>query len=211
MAKISYYIKFIVLMLAMLALAISLTIALSPAIFYVNMKLGLIQPVLNFSQAEILSDYGQMMAYLHSFTRQPLSFNYFAISTAGAFHFYEVRRLFYLVYVCLFVLGPYTIYQVKHGFFEEWACHIKRDIKRLIVFLIGLLVLLVLNFSRFFTLFHQIFFNNNAWIFDPRTDPIILVLTEGFFLQLFALALCIFLGGLAWVNYYIKKPVTKIN
>ena len=43
------------------------------------------------------------------------------------------------------------------------------------------------NFDRFFVMFHGVFFNNDAWIFNPATDPIINVLPETFFLHCFIL------------------------
>lgn len=39
----------------------------------------------------------------------------------------------------------------------------------------------VLDFNRVFVLFHQIFFDNDLWIFDPATDYMIRMLPEGLF------------------------------
>lgn len=40
---------------------------------------------------------------------------------------------------------------------------------------------LILDFDRAFTVFHEIFFTNDLWIFDPATDYMIRMLPEGFF------------------------------
>ena len=37
------------------------------------------------------------------------------------------------------------------------------------------------NFNKYFTIFHQIFFSNDLWIFDPAEDYMIRMLPEGFF------------------------------
>ena len=37
------------------------------------------------------------------------------------------------------------------------------------------------NFNKYFTIFHEIFFDNDLWMFDPATDYMIRMLTEGFF------------------------------
>lgn len=50
-----------------------------------------------------------------------------------------------------------------------------------------LLTLLAVNFDRMFVLFHQIFFNNDDWLFNPATDPIILALPQEFFMFTFLL------------------------
>lgn len=44
-----------------------------------------------------------------------------------------------------------------------------------------LAVLIMTNFNKVFVIFHEIFFTNDLWIFDPRTDYMIRMLPEGFF------------------------------
>ena len=40
-----------------------------------------------------------------------------------------------------------------------------------------------MNWNKVFLTFHKIFFRNNYWIFDPASDPVILILPDKFFLQ----------------------------
>ena len=42
---------------------------------------------------------------------------------------------------------------------------------------------LMINFDRSFVVFHELFFDNDLWIFDPRTDPIIDYLPEALFMR----------------------------
>lgn len=46
---------------------------------------------------------------------------------------------------------------------------------------IGLGALVSTNFNKYFTLFHEIFFDNDLWLLDPSTDLLIRLLPEGFF------------------------------
>ena len=70
-----------------------------------------------------------------------------------------------------------------------------------LVFL-GILVFLVIaftmDFTKCFTIFHEIFFTNDLWLFDARYDYMIRMLPEGFFadmvLRIFLFFLA-FLGG----------------
>lgn len=39
------------------------------------------------------------------------------------------------------------------------------------------------DFSRYFVVFHHIFFDNDLWILDPRTDLLINIVPEGFFMD----------------------------
>lgn len=50
----------------------------------------------------------------------------------------------------------------------------------IIVFIFATIV--ALDFDRFFTLFHHIFFDNDLWILDPRTDMMIQMMPLRFFI-----------------------------
>ena len=39
-------------------------------------------------------------------------------------------------------------------------------------------IIVASNFSKFFVIFHEIFFDNDLWLFDPRTDLMIRMLPE---------------------------------
>ena len=43
--------------------------------------------------------------------------------------------------------------------------------------------IVAVNFSKMFVIFHQIFFDNDLWLFDPRTDLMIRMLPEGLFMD----------------------------
>ncbi len=39
------------------------------------------------------------------------------------------------------------------------------------------------NFTKYFVIFHKIFFSNNLWILNPDTDRLINIVPEGFFID----------------------------
>ena len=60
--------------------------------------------------------------------------------------------------------------------------------------------LIASDFHRYFFLFHEIFFDNDLWLLDPRTDLMIRMLPEGFFFDMvvrigviFLISLCVLL------------------
>lgn len=53
------------------------------------------------------------------------------------------------------------------------------------------------DFTKYFTIFHEIFFTNDLWLFDPSTDLMIRMLPEGFFYDMVMRIGLYFLGGLA--------------
>ena len=68
-----------------------------------------------------------------------------------------------------------------------------------VVFL-GILVFLgiafTVDFTKCFTIFHEIFFTNDLWLFDPRYDYMIRMLPEGFFADMVVRILLFFLAFL---------------
>ncbi len=53
--------------------------------------------------------------------------------------------------------------------------------------------LIATNFNKVFVIFHEIFFSNDLWLFDPATDYMIRMLPEGFFFDMVARIGIIFL------------------
>ena len=52
------------------------------------------------------------------------------------------------------------------------------------------------DFNAVFTLFHEIFFDNDLWLFDPATDYMIRMLPEGLFFDFVIRIGAMFVGGL---------------
>lgn len=51
------------------------------------------------------------------------------------------------------------------------------------------------DFNTYFTIFHEIFFANDLWLFDPETDYMIRMLPEGFFYDMvMRIGLCFIIG-----------------
>ncbi len=52
-------------------------------------------------------------------------------------------------------------------------------------FAVSVLIAMVVSsdFSKYFVVFHKIFFNNDLWILDPRTDLLINIVPEPFFMD----------------------------
>lgn len=73
-------------------------------------------------------------------------------------------------------------------------------------------ILIALNWQTVFVLFHRIVFNNNYWIFDPATDPVITILPDAFFMHCALLILALVVLGSAvclLVYRHCKKRAAK--
>lgn len=76
----------------------------------------------------------------------------------------------------------------------------------------GLGMLCASDFNKYFTIFHEIFFTNDLWLLDWRTDLMIRMLPEGFFFDMvirigsiFMIALFVLLAASIFAIYRRKK------
>ena len=58
----------------------------------------------------------------------------------------------------------------------------------------GVALLFATNFTKYFTIFHEMFFSNDLWLLDPDTDLLINILPEGFFVDMAARIVIIFVA-----------------
>jgi len=144
--------------------------------------------VYGWSQDEIYTAYNEMMDYCTG-RREDFSAGVLAFSESGASHFADVRGLFLLdlqvLFLCLPLLAVLLVVcRWKRLAFARfwgrgpgfWAA------AGLGGGFIAVGLLAALDFDRAFVIFHQIFFpGKENWIFDYRTDPIILLLPQDFF------------------------------
>mgnify|MGYP003420509014 CR=1 FL=1 len=67
-------------------------------------------------------------------------------------------------------------------------------------------LLMALNWDKAFVVFHKIAFDNDYWIFDAATDPVITILPDTFFLHCAAMILGLVVAGsvLCLIFYYFS-------
>ncbi|UXZ08968.1 TIGR01906 family membrane protein [Clostridium perfringens] len=185
-------------------------INISPVLYSLFIKLNRIPNYNNLSDEEILNDYNNIIHYLNSPSEEVLKFKNFKISPIGEFHFLEVKEIFSSIYliglaclilgIILFILSKKFKLKISLKAFNIFFYEV------LFIFL-SLILSFYLNFSKVFTIFHKIFFNNDYWIFDPKKDPIINVLPESYFLFLaiFILFLVMIFSIISKIFYNLKK------
>lgn len=80
-------------------------------------------------------------------------------------------------------------------------------VNHILLFLIG--VLAYQDFNKYFTYFHHIFFTNDLWILNPKTDLMIQMLPENFFFGMatnIMISFLIYLAILQVMSYlYLRK------
>lgn len=173
--------------------------------------------ITGLSKEILMINYQEMVSYLQHFGSGYLTLSNFEMSENGMIHFADVKIIFQWLYVIviLFVIAFGVFLVIKH--------HDKaRDKAILSIFNKGanlafvtfglLMVSISFNFSATFTMFHKIFFRNDYWIFDYRTDPVILALPEELFLILSILIMTILFSVCIIIKaLYHKRLKTELK
>ena len=110
-------------------------------------------------------------------------------SSEGQSHFEDCKILFDLNFYCL--LGSFVISSVILVLHKLKKIEIQKYFKFSPIFYSSIIAILIplivgilasIDFDRAFEVFHTIFFpGKDNWLFDPRTDQIILVMPQEFF------------------------------
>ena len=167
------------------------------------------------SREQIEGAYNEMMDFCLG-RREDFAAGVLAFSRSGADHFADVRELFLLDLrvlksVLALLLAALVICKMKgvrpHRFLGRgpgfWAA---AGLGAAFLVIGGLAAL---DFDRAFVIFHSIFFpGKDNWIFDWRTDPIILFLPQDFFRNCAVLILALLLAwcaALIAADLWVKK------
>ena len=166
-----------------------------------------------YSVEVIKENYDALIDYCSPFFTEELSFPSLPSSESGISHFIEVKVIFNLFFILLFITPCFLaglIYLQKKRESTSWMIT-SPVIMCVLPLLIGLAC--SIDFNRVFVLFHEIVFQNDDWIFSPYEDPIILFLPERFFLQCALIIIATVLVGcilltLLWLKQKKKNPCT---
>lgn len=66
------------------------------------------------------------------------------------------------------------------------------------------------DFTKYFIMFHHIFFSNDLWILDPATDMLINIVPEGFFMDT-AARIALLFGSLSLILFGVCLLLTIKN
>ena len=174
------------LFLFLISLAITVTINFRWLYHFDIQQLNILDYT-DISKEELIKNYGLLLDFLNNPLNTTLALPDFPMSAAGAGHFYDVKKLFLLNYGVLLVTLIPSFMLLRSFWKNDQRCRLLRPLQWGMLLPIFFGFLMAIGFDRFFVTFHEIFFNNDDWLFDPVTDPIINVLPETFFMHCFIL------------------------
>lgn len=186
--------KDIILSIALMIFIISFAIVFTvffKQLYYFDINYLNIDKISGFSVETIKENYDLLINYQSIFYQGDLNLPDFTMSVAGRIHFQEVKTIFEVIQVGMLISGIISIILLIKRFKEKEYRFLRLTgiITILIPSILGFLV--AIDFDQAFIIFHKLFFRNDFWIFDYRTDPVITILPETFFMHCFILIVLI--------------------
>lgn len=192
-------------MIASLSISLMLTAYSSQYIYPSFVKYFHLNDLVGLTVEEVTISYQDIISFLLIPKGQAFHLSYFKSSPQAIVHFEDVKVLFMLMgilglvaFLCVFILKPRLT-------LKRHRVELKQYFNMGLVLPLVALSCVVFFFDKIFLFFHEIFFQNDYWLFDPATDPIILVLPQSFFL---VLSLLWMLGYCLWLVIF-KYVLTK--
>ena len=179
---------------------------LSTFLYKISLKLFNIPNSASLSKIQILNDYNEIINYIINIKHNSLTLENFILSDKANYHFYEVKQVFnfinFIFIICSLLTLIYLL--IFYTFNKRLDIILNRICNFIIYSTLFLCIICILNFNFVFELMHNIVFNNNYWLFDPKIDPIIIIFPKEFFI------VCIFFGFfLLFVLIYFLKSLSK--
>lgn len=198
--------------LLFISIAVVITINFRP-LYYFDIDHLKIAESSGLTKEVIRENYDALIDYSSPFFKGELSFPTLAASESGLFHFTEVKNIF----TGFYILGAITL---AFGVVIIVQKHKNKDFSYLLVSSITAIVLplflalfLSIDFDRTFVIFHKLFFNNDYWLFDPVTDPVITILPDTFFMHcaIMIIVLVVLMSLLFLTVYLVKRQHSGIK
>lgn len=199
----------LVLTLTIISVSVVFTLAFRP-LYYLDISALDISEQSGYSEEEIRENYDVLIDYNMSLGKDKLEFPTLAMSEPGRIHFEEVRDIFnifkYMAMAGVVVSIGGIVFCVRRK--EYRYLKLTSILAVALPAVLGLLV--ALNWDWAFVTFHHIAFDNDYWIFDPLTDPVITILPDTFFMHCALMILgCVVLGSVVCGLAYRKCKNSK--
>lgn len=194
----------LVLTLTIISVSVVFTLAFRP-LYYLDISALDISEQSGYSEEEIRENYDVLIDYNMSLGKDKLEFPTLAMSEPGRIHFEEVRDIFNIFKYMAMAGAVLSIGGIVFCIRRKEYRYLKLTSILAIALPAVLGLLVALNWDWAFVTFHHIAFDNDYWIFDPLTDPVITILPDTFFMHCALMILgCVVLGSIVCGLAYRK-------
>lgn len=192
----------IILIFSTIIFSAKAAINFKPLYYYDIINLN-IEKASGLGASVIKLNYDYLIDYLHKNNARSFCLPTLASTENAKTHFFEVYNLIHHLSVTLYILLPILAAGIIFTFKKKAFLYLKICGSALMLLPFIILPLLLINFDNLFTLFHKLIFHNNYWLFNPKTDPVILILPETFFMHcLIFIIVLSFIFGIILLRLY---------
>lgn len=186
----------LILTLTIISVSVVFTLAFRP-LYYLDISALNIPEESGYSKEEIRENYDVLIDYNMSFGGGRLEFPSLAMSEPGRIHFEEVRDIFNLFKYMAMAGTVLSMAGIVFCIRRREYRYLKLTSILAVALPAVLGIMVALNWDWAFVAFHHLAFNNDYWIFDPATDPVITILPDTFFMHCALMILvCVALGSI---------------
>ena len=169
------------LALFIISASVMITLNFRP-LYYHDISSLKIEETSGFSKKVIRENYDALIDYNQFFYSGKLKLT-LPMSREGRIHFEEAKRIFVGIEYLWVITLILSCFLIKRKIRSRNIDFLRSAsiITVLLPVIVG--ILCAFNWDAAFTLFHEIMFRNDYWIFDETTDPVITILPETFFMH----------------------------
>jgi integral membrane protein (TIGR01906 family) len=203
----------ICMMIFIITFAVTFTLFFTPLYDRAIYRLG-IDITSGIDVETIKENYRILIQYQSIFYRGSLHMPDFIMSANGRIHFEEVKRIFECIQITMVASAILSVLCISQQIRQKEYRFLRLTSIITVVLPLIIGILAMVNFNQAFIIFHKIFFRNDYWIFDARTDPVIQILPQAFFMHSFimiiilVIAICVLCYGI--YRYQQKRIITQL-
>jgi len=191
-------------------LSVYFTLLFKP-LYYIDINVLNIEQSSNINKKELKANYDYVITYLTQNASEGFNLPTLPSSAHGKIHFKEVKILFDKLKVMLIFSILISVIGILINKRRKTIRYFLTSSNFLIVIPIILLIPFLVNFDKSFTTFHHIFFNNDYWLFDIQSDPIITILPQTFFFHCAILTIILIAISSTVLRFIYKLQYKKFH
>lgn len=191
----------------------------TPALYSYFVNKNNLAQSLDLTKDALQADYNAIINYITNPFIYKLNLKNFTLSSNGAFHFFEVKLIFFTIFlialcILIFFLSLF-LYKKFISSEKSLVSELNKELsgtQRYFNYIsvsisIFLILISVINFDAAFTTFHEVIFNNDLWIFNATTDSIINALPQDYFILCASTTIILFILESIFINIVLLKKV----
>jgi len=193
-----------------IVLSVYFTLLFKP-LYYTDINVLNIEQSSNINKKDLKANYNYVITYLTQNSSEEFNLPTLPSSTHGKIHFKEVKILFDKLYVMLIFSILISTIGILINKKHKTIKYLLTSSNFLIIIPLILLIPFLVDFDKSFTTFHHIFFNNDYWLFDIQSDPIITILPQTFFFHCAILTITLITISSTLLRFIYKSQYKKLH